>query len=1267
MSRPGPPPDAQHSMPSFGTTREREFFKYLPPSHRDLPHVGRDTLSSDIKATSSSDLPLTAFAQLGALRLNAQRAMISLFGRHEQFILSEATRTLSLQDDDNFINQDELWLGACTMAYSRSFCMTVADAPASVKPPADRVRVVADLTQDEAYRNHPDVTGYPNIRFLACASIISPKGIVIGAYSIFDDKPRGPLSPDQTKFLADMAVTVMDYLCANRSRNQHLRGERMIVGLGSFLEGKGSLRTSWMDQTEEPTTPDQNDDVEGRVNVQQQEKQRSDDTAAALKNGRSQLPLRLKRPPTLNGQKSFASRDQLRLSSSRSSLRRDASDQPKINRGNGATDAFEKDNGRPISKKEIYSKQINETLSRAANLARESLEVEGVVFFDANYVSHESLVSHEKTDNESSVDGSASEGEIIPPKGCKQSELSRILAENSGEATLNPCRILGFATSHASSVNQETSGDPKIALSESLLGGFLRRHPGGQIFNFGEDGSISSDEPSDNIFKDFTTRGSKKFKRTRKSVLRQDAMALLALAPGSRSIIFWPVWDSHKSRWYAGKFAWTRTPQRVFTFDDEMTFCSTLGNSVMAEIHWLGALLEERAKSDLLAGISHELRSPLHGIFGTVELLNDTAMDALQRGLVHTIASCANTLLGSIDQLLKFAGINDLHLSYNNSSSSNHSSVNLDSDLDIAGIGSDIRVRLDVTVEEIAETVFAGFSFYNTRLPLRSVSGISFDQPRFESSRRGPKLILDIDSTSDWAFATDSDAWRVILTNLVGNTLKYTQEGYILISLKVAPVLPKQNSTRSQSAVTLTVKDTGCGMHPEFLQNGYFNAFSQENDLSPGNGLGASIARRSIASLNGDIQMRSQKNIGTEAVVSLTLDHAEPGLGDNMGRNPLASTIELVRHKTIGILGLGSSETDTVLASSLQNVCGRWLQMDAHLIAPSDMQFRHCEFYIAPYEYLDIDYLEIQPIAPALGAKFTSPVIVICPTPKVVHSLFMASQQRRDSDVLEFIAQPCGPHKLAKVLEICIQRQQQRFAASDHVKQGSVASTTSALDELGKQPPQSNAGLNQKPMIKATNKSAPALRQEGSELTREPDLSPKDSSYYDGSHFQVSSPAVVPPEKSNPAQEQVGHQSLPQEVTPTVLLVDDNDINMKLLVAFMKKLGYNYIVAQNGQEALDSFKENASRISIILMGIDAFTDISMPVMDGLESTRQIRAFEKSVGSCERATIVALTGVAQADVQRDAIGSGMDLFLAKPVQLNTIKNILKNGIQPGKRA
>ncbi|KAJ5578886.1 hypothetical protein N7450_007753 [Penicillium hetheringtonii] len=137
------------------------------------------------------------------------------------------------------------------------------------------------------------------------------------------------------------------------------------------------------------------------------------------------------------------------------------------------------------------------------------------------------------------------------------------------------------------------------------------------------------------------------------------------------------------------------------------------------------------------------------------------------------------------------------------------------------------------------------------------------------------------------------------------------------------------------------------------------------------------------------------------------------------------------------------------------------------------------------------------------------------------------------------------------------------------------------------------------------------------------------------------------------SEQQFGIRSSARQDSPLVLLVDDNSINMSLLVTFMKKLKVDYLTAQNGQEALDIFTENSSRVCLILM------DISMPVMDGLESTRQIRHFEGTLGPHTRVAIVALTGVAQIDTQRDAMTSGIDLFLTKPVRMQTILQLIQD--------
>lgn len=118
------------------------------------------------------------------------------------------------------------------------------------------------------------------------------------------------------------------------------------------------------------------------------------------------------------------------------------------------------------------------------------------------------------------------------------------------------------------------------------------------------------------------------------------------------------------------------------------------------------------------------------------------------------------------------------------------------------------------------------------------------------------------------------------------------------------------------------------------------------------------------------------------------------------------------------------------------------------------------------------------------------------------------------------------------------------------------------------------------------------------------------------------------------------------------LLVDDNHINLKVLSTYMKKLGIEYSTAMNGQEAVDLFCGPGDRYSCVLM------DISMPVMDGFEATRCIRAHEEQEG-LERVPIIALSGLASEDAQKEAIGSGMDVLLTKPVKLKTLGNLLES--------
>lgn len=141
----------------------------------------------------------------------------------------------------------------------------------------------------------------------------------------------------------------------------------------------------------------------------------------------------------------------------------------------------------------------------------------------------------------------------------------------------------------------------------------------------------------------------------------------------------------------------------------------------------------------------------------------------------------------------------------------------------------------------------------------------------------------------------------------------------------------------------------------------------------------------------------------------------------------------------------------------------------------------------------------------------------------------------------------------------------------------------------------------------------------------------------------------------NPSTPQERKERTSYFATLTFLVVDDNFINLKILASYMKKLKRPYQTATNGQEALDAYTKSPGQFACVLM------DISMPVMDGFEATRRIRAFEHE-NKLEPALVLALSGLASESAQAEAAESGLDMFLSKPVMLKELSAILgSNGL------
>jgi len=116
-----------------------------------------------------------------------------------------------------------------------------------------------------------------------------------------------------------------------------------------------------------------------------------------------------------------------------------------------------------------------------------------------------------------------------------------------------------------------------------------------------------------------------------------------------------------------------------------------------------------------------------------------------------------------------------------------------------------------------------------------------------------------------------------------------------------------------------------------------------------------------------------------------------------------------------------------------------------------------------------------------------------------------------------------------------------------------------------------------------------------------------------------------------------------------LLLVEDDLINQRLTLMILENQGYSVEVANNGLVAVEKFK--SSPFDLILM------DVQMPVMNGLEATREIRRIENTLGSSPRVMIYALTANAQIQDRKNCVDVGMDGFINKPFNMEKLPHLI----------
>ena len=226
-----------------------------------------------------------------------------------------------------------------------------------------------------------------------------------------------------------------------------------------------------------------------------------------------------------------------------------------------------------------------------------------------------------------------------------------------------------------------------------------------------------------------------------------------------------------------------------------------------------------QAKSEFLANVSHEVRTPLNGVIGTAELLGQTGLTTVQRDHVHVIGESAEALLVILNDILDFSKIE-------------------------AGM-LDIERRV---------------------LHLRDHVGDVLKSLASRTSGKDLELVSDISTDVADTLLGDPDRLRQILCNLVGNAIKFTERGEVVLRVR------QHESTDEDVALCFEVVDTGIGVPPD-KQDVIFQEFVQADSSTTrrygGTGLGLAIASRLVDAMGGQISLSSE--VGKGSTFSFTI------------------------------------------------------------------------------------------------------------------------------------------------------------------------------------------------------------------------------------------------------------------------------------------------------------------------------------------------------------------------------------------------------------
>ncbi|MGB6230114.1 MAG: response regulator [Litorimonas sp.] len=574
------------------------------------------------------------------------------------------------------------------------------------------------------------------------------------------------------------------------------------------------------------------------------------------------------------------------------------------------------------------------------------------------------------------------------------------------------------------------------------------------------------------------------------------------------------------------------------------------------------------AKSEFLANMSHEIRTPMNGILGMAELLSLSDIDDRQREYVDVITNSASALLCIINDILDFSKIEAgaLHLD--------------PTPFDLKSSVNDVTALLATNAQE-----------------------------------KGLELIINYAPDLPVNFIGDAGRIRQILTNLVGNAIKFTAEGHVRIDVAV-----DATSDPARPMVTLDVTDTGIGIAPDKLQ-AVFDKFTQADGSTTrvygGTGLGLAITRKIAEMMGGHVDVRSVVGEGSTFGVKVPLD-LDPDA------KPEAFDIAALSGRRALIVD-DIAINQTILGDQVKN-WGMSSDVAANGVEAIEALKRAAETPGAqPYDVILLDYLMPGVNGRELAAMLAKQTRVAVPPMVMLSSCdqSVSSTELAAVGIESYLVKPVRERRLFETLGRVLGKADVKVrpvpALAPLPAEASAAAALAALDLSASDLPK--PGEADAPVEMNAEMFAPA------------------ATGLDG--------AVTPTVPAEPAFVPAtgGKQD--------ILVAEDFPLNRDVIRLMLADSAFEPVFAENGKIASDLYLEDGDRFPLILM------DVSMPVMDGFQATKRIREHEAATAVHAPVPIIALTGHALKNDKQDCLNAGMSHYLTKPVKQTELLDVLES--------